>query len=252
MKANTKKILLTILALIVIAALVIFAARNLLGKEDAKIGDIIAKNSSEKTQKTIDNEAAANLLKQLPSDLVLGDKNAPITMIEYASLSCPHCATFYSDAFPKLNEEYIKTGKVKFIYRDFPLNQPALVAAQLGLCQVKNHEADAEKYYDFVKLMFKTQESWAFDEKFASKLETITRLDGMSAGKFNSCVKDAKMQEELLKRRMEASQALQISSTPTFFVNKEVISGYSGYGEIKNAIEKQLSFKNAAEENKAK
>ena len=240
MKTNTKKISLTILAIIAVAALIIFASKNLLGKNNAKIGDVVAKNATAEKPKIIEGETA-NLLKLMPSDVVLGDKNATVTIIEYASLSCPHCATFYSDGFPKLKEEYIKTGKVKFVYRDFPLNQPALVAGVLSLCQVNDRDADAEKYYDFIKVLFRTQESWAFVEDFTAKLGTIAKLDGMSDERFNSCIKNSKLQEDILKRRIAAAQTLQISSTPTFFVNGETLGGYGGYGELKNVIEKKLS-----------
>ncbi len=247
MNRNTKKICLTILAIIAVVALIIFAAQNLFGKDNKKTAPSAEQNkeqskdsAKEEDNKIIEGEAK-NLLEIGANDIILGDKNAPLTIIEYASLSCPHCATFYSDAYPKLKEEYIKTGKVKFVYRDFPLNQPALAAGMLALCQVKDKTADAEKYYDFIKVLFKTQESWAFSEEFALKLETIAKLDGMSADKFKNCIKDPKLQESILKSRMAAAKDLQIQSTPTFFVGNEMISGYSGYGDIKSIIEKKLS-----------
>ena len=242
MNKNTKKVSLTILAIILAIALIFLAINNLFGKTNIKLnssaGDAASKNTLQ-TPKIIEGEAA-DLLKVLPSDIAIGEKNAPVTVIEYASLSCPHCASFYSDGFSKLKEEYIATGKVRFIYRDFPLNQSALVAGMLALCQVGDHEAGAQKYYDFIKVLFRTQEAWAFTEDFTAKLETIVKLDGMSTEKFNECVKSKTLQEGILKTRMQATKLLQISSTPTFFINGEMISGYGGYGEIKNIIEKKL------------
>jgi protein-disulfide isomerase len=244
MNRNTKKISLTILALIAVIALIIFAAQNLFSKDSKKTANQNPEQNKEQSKdeenKIIEGEAK-NLLEVGDNDIVFGDKNAPITVIEYASLSCPHCATFYSDAYPKLKEEYIKTGKVKFIYRDFPLNQPALVAGMLALCQVKDKNVDAEKYYDFIKVLFKTQESWAFAEDFALKLETIAKLDGISSDRFKSCIKDSKLQDLILKGRMDAEKHLQIQSTPTFFVGNEMVNGYGGYGDIKSIIEKKLS-----------
>jgi protein-disulfide isomerase len=243
MNKNTKKVFLTILAIVLAIALIFLAITNLFGKTNIKLGssatDAASKNTSLKTPKIVEGEAA-NLLKVLPSDFAVGAENAPVTIIEYASLSCAHCASFYSDGFSKLKEEYIANGKVRFVYRDFPLNQQALVAGMLALCQVSDHEADAQKYYDFIKVLFRTQEVWAFSEDFTTKLETIAKLDGMSTKKFNECVKSNAVQERILKARIQASTILQILSTPTFFINGEMISGYGGYGEIKNIIETKL------------
>lgn len=245
MSINSKKISLTILAIIIFAALVVFATKNLLGKNNkSNINDTTQQNSEQSlnqdTNKVSDN--GKNLLDINEKDIVLGQKSAPLTIVEYASLSCPHCASFYSDAFPKLKEEYIATGKVKFIYRDYPLNQPALSAALLALCQVKDRNLDGEKYYNFIKVLFKTQDSWAFSEDFLLKLENIAKLDGISSESFQSCIKNQNLQDEILKSRMVAGKDLQIQSTPTFFVGDEVVNGYSGYKDLKNVIEKKLSL----------
>ncbi len=249
MNRNTKKISLTILAIILVIAVAYFAVNNLLGKKTVEANS--AENTATTTEASAENsanansqvsaEAVTNFLKISPNDIVIGDKNAPITIIEYASLSCPHCATFYSEAFAKLKADYIDSGKVKFAYRDFPLNQPALAAGMLALCQVKDPAKDAQKYYNFIKVLFRTQESWAFVEDFSAKLETIAKLDGMSHDKFDECIKNKNLQEKILKHRLEAAQTLQISSTPTFFINGEVLSGYGGYSDIKNVIEKKLN-----------
>ena len=243
MNKNTKKVFLTVLAIILAIALIFLAITNLFGKTNIKLGiaaiDSASKNTSLQTPKIFEGEAA-NLLKVLPSDIAVGAKNAPVTIIEYASLSCAHCASFYSDGFSKLKEEYIATGKVRFVYRDFPLNQQALFAGMLALCQVSDHEADAQKYYDFIKVLFRTQEVWAFTKDFTAKLETLAKLDGMSTEKFNECIKSKTLQEGMLTVRMQADKILQITSTPTFFINGEMISGYGGYGEIKNIIETKL------------
>jgi len=242
MNKNNKKIFLIILAIIVAIALIFLAINNLFGKTN--IGknaatDINSKGTAIKTTRIIEGEAIS-LLKVLPSDIPLGDKNAPVTIIEYASLSCGHCALFHSNGFPKLNEQYIATGKVKFIYRDFPLNQPALVAGMVAHCQVNDREADTIKYYDFIKVLFKTQETWAFADNFTAKLQTIAKLDGMSAQKFNECISNKTTQETMLKARLQASQILQISSTPTLIIDGEVLSGYTGYYDIQDVIDRKL------------
>lgn len=255
MNKNTKKIALTILVVIFVAGGIYLAINNLFGKKttDAKSAEVKtegAENAAEPTPKEL-AEAGKKLLEISSNDIVIGNKNASVTIIEYASLSCPHCALFYSDAFPRLKADYIDSGKIKFVYRDFPLNQPALAAGILALCKVKDVNKDADKYYNFIKVLFRTQESWAFVQDFSDKLKTIAKLDGMSDGKFESCIKDKNLQERILKSRLEAAQLLQISSTPTFFINGEVISGYSSYTDMKNVIEKKLGANpSAASDNK--
>jgi protein-disulfide isomerase len=194
--------------------------------DDAKIQEDARKNSE--------------LLKILPEDYVLGDKNAPVVFIEYASLSCPHCASFVREAFEKIKAEYIDSGKVAFIYRNFPLNHPALAGAMVSECVTKNSENPSEKYYSATKILFKTQDNWAFDQKFIEKLEAIFKLDGMSSEAFNACINDKSLQEKILKHRMEVAKSLFIKSTPSFFVNGEVSEGYVDYVTLKKLIDKKL------------
>jgi protein-disulfide isomerase len=184
----------------------------------------------------------SNLLKILPTDIALGDKNASVVFIEYASLSCPHCAAFARESFEKLKTEYIDSGKVLMVYRDFPLNQPALAAAMFAICQAEdNKEGKAEKYYATIKALLKTQDSWAFDAKYEEKLEAIARLDGMSQERFKSCLNNKNLQERILSMRMETAKSLQIKSTPAFFINGEVSEGYIDYLTLKKLIDKKLS-----------
>ncbi|MBU6339736.1 MAG: DsbA family protein [Rickettsiales bacterium] len=202
-------------------------------KQDAVLA-AVNENAAKSETPAINND----LLKVSSSDIIYGDKNAPVVMIEYSSLSCPHCAAFNREAFEKIKSEYIDTKKVQFIHRDFPLNQPALAAAMFASCQA---EKNPEKYYTLIKALFKTQDSWAFDQKFMDKLQSIAKLDGMSFDKFNACVNDKKLQEKILKDRMETSQGLQIRSTPTFFINGEMSEGYVDYVSIKKIIDIKLA-----------
>ncbi|MFT6106265.1 MAG: protein-disulfide isomerase [Rickettsiales bacterium] len=251
MKKNIKKISSIIIA-IILAILVIFVAKdNLFDKEKFQSSVSSDKKPASTTinqEPKINNDpvqddvknGAMELLEILETDIVLGEKNAPVLLIEYASLSCPHCAAFYKDGFSKFKEEYLDTGKAALIYRDFPLNKPAFDASLLALCQVKDKSKDSKKYYNFIKALFLTQESWAFTEEFSSKLETIAKLDGISSEEFKECLQNEDLQNQILGHRLKASQNLKISSTPTFFVNGEMISGYGGYGDIKKVIEKEL------------
>lgn len=200
--------------------------------EDAKAQNFDAQDDARKN---------SELLKIIPEDYVLGDKKAPVIMIEYASLSCPHCATFVRESFEKLKTEYIDTGKVAFIFRNFPLNHPALAGAMLAECQAQdNPETAVEKYYSVTKILFRTQDSWAFDQKFIEKLEAIFKLDGMGSEKFASCINNKSLQEKILKHRMEVAKSLFIKSTPSFFVNGEASEGYVDYLTLKKLIDKKL------------
>lgn len=189
----------------------------------------------------------SNLTKALPGDFILGDKNAPVTMIEYASISCPHCASFSRESFEKLKTEYVDSGKVQFIFRSFPLDQSALTATMFAVCQAQdNKEQMVEKYYATLKILFKTQDSWGFDVNAVDKIEAIAKLDGMSSERFKSCVNDKALQDKILNSRMEAAHSLQIRSAPSFFVNGEISEGYVDYLTLKKLIDQKLAEKNNA------
>ncbi|OFW88320.1 MAG: hypothetical protein A2794_04915 [Alphaproteobacteria bacterium RIFCSPHIGHO2_01_FULL_40_8] len=200
-----------------------------------------AVNAAVNKNALVEQRKNSDLIKILPSDFVLGDKNAPVLLIEYASLSCPHCASFHRESFERLKEEYIENGKVKFVFRSFPLNQQALVSAMFARCQADDNADAKDKYFSAVKVIFKTQDSWAFDEKYAEKLEAIAKLDGMSSDRFQRCINDKSLQDKMLSARMEAANSLQLRSAPSFFANGEISEGYVDYQTIKKLIEKKLS-----------
>lgn len=204
--------------------------------------DAVSAKVNEEAQKLTKTRIDSGLLKISADDFVLGDSAAPVTFIEYASLSCPHCASFSRESFEKLKEEYVQTSKVKFVFRNFPLNQPALTAGMYAICQAQSNKAESsERYYNSIKALFKTQDSWAFDEKYAEKLEAIAKLDGMSSERFKRCINDQNLQEKILRARMEAAQNLQLRSTPSFFINGESSEGYVDYQTLKKLIDKKLA-----------
>lgn len=250
MKNKKILILLVLAALLGLAAIIVknYATKTSF-KFDKNEETEIEHHDQDKVNEAVNEAAEKNrvvknseLLKILPGDFIYGDKSAPLTMIEYASLSCPHCAMFYREAFEKLKTEYIDTKKVKFIYRDFPLNQQALSAAMVARCIVDEEQTDkSARYYSTIKALFKTQDVWAFDQKYLEKLEAVARLDGMSPDSFSNCINNSKLQNKILQDRLDAAKLLQLRSTPTFFVNGEVLEGYVDYLTIKKAIEKKLS-----------
>ena len=182
----------------------------------------------------------SNLAHQIESDIVFGDANAPVTMIEYASLSCPHCAAFYNNIFDKIKEHYIDTKKVKFIYRDFPLDKSALFAALISSCSAKNNQNDSTKYYQLIKVLFKNQDDWAFGSDFFEKLRSLAKLRGMTEKEFTDCANNQDLINQILQNRLRAAQELGIDSTPTFIIGGQVIGGQRDFNAFKKIIDEKL------------
>jgi protein-disulfide isomerase len=254
-KLSKKSLIISVLSILLIGfiALVIHNYKNKtsfkyfnktqqeLKPEETKEQDIVNQELLKDQEKLAETRKNSELLKILPNDYVIGDSDAKVLIIEYASLSCPHCAVFYREAYERIKEDYISKGKVKFIYRDFPLNQQALTAGTIAECIAKDSKENAtEKYHETIKILFKTQDSWAFDPKYDEKLEAIMKLDGMGQERFKSCINDKQLQDKILAKRMDASNSLQIRSTPTFFINGEISEGYVDYLTLQRLIDKNL------------
>ena len=150
---------------------------------------------------------------------VLGDMDAPVTIIEFASLSCPHCAAFHRDRFPWLKEHFIDTGKVRFIFRDFPLNRAALLGAMLAHC------ADRRQYFAYLGLLFERQEDWAFNEPVEKGLASLAQLAGMGRNRFESCLQDEALADEIIQSRLDSQNEYDIESTPSFAIGGKLVSG---------------------------
>lgn len=191
-----------------------------------------AKKTPKKTYK------ANGLLKISLDDHTLGAKDAPITLIEYASLSCPHCAAFNRESFGRIKEKYIDSGKLLFVFRNFPLNQPALTGAMFASCIAKN---DNTKYFKTIKNLFKTQDAWAFDARFEKRLEALAKLEGMSEQDFQKCINNEELKQNILTQRIVAAKSLNLKSVPSFFINGELSSGYVDYVTLEKLIEKKLN-----------
>ena len=146
-------------------------------------------------------------------DVPLGKADAPVTMIEYASMTCTHCAHFHATVYPALLKDYIDTGKVKFILREFPLDPLATAGFMLARCE------GADKRNAVVDLLFDTQQSWAFTDKPLEALEGVVKQTGMSKDKFEACLKDQKLYDQVEAVRERGAQKFGVTATPTFYVN---------------------------------
>lgn len=170
------------------------------------------------------------LLQEGPlPDLWLGEKAAPVTIIEYASTTCSHCATFHNTTFKELKTKYIDTGKVRFALREFPLNNVDLAAYMLARC------SGDDKRYPVVDLLFAQQKAWMNDKPVAS-LSSLLRQTGLSQEKFEACLKDSELYDKMTKARDIATEKFAVNSTPTFFINGQRQVGALSMAEMEKVI----------------
>ena len=168
---------------------------------------------------------------EVSDEKVLGDPGASVTIIEFASLSCPHCAEFHKTRFDWLKENYIDTGKVRFIFRDFPLNRPALLGSMVAHC------ADPSKYFAYLSLLFKNQEKWAFSQPVEEQLIKLARVSGMGQEKLLNCLQDEALAEKIIQSRLESQNTYNIESTPSFLVGDQLIVGVPSEERLRELIE---------------
>ena len=181
------------------------------------------------------NENSELIIKD--NDFFIGDENAPVTIIEYASMSCSHCADFHNDTLDELKKEYVDTGKVKFVFRDFPFNYPALAGSMMMRC------VPDEVRYDYMNALYKLQKNWVIrdNNKTKSELYKIMQSGGMQQDEFDACLSDVNMENNILEGVMNAQREFNIRSTPTFIINGIIYSGNKNIKEFRQIIDKILS-----------
>jgi protein-disulfide isomerase len=165
-------------------------------------------------------------------DMALGaGEGAKVTIVEYASATCPHCAAFHKDVWPKLKADYIDTGKIRFIFREFPLNDPALAAFMIA------RAAPKESYFPLIGVFFDTLETWAKDP--ANGLLNIAKQAGFTQEKFDATLKDEKLAKGIMEIR-DGGVKFGVQGTPTFFLNGKPMRGEVTYDSLKADIDKLL------------
>ncbi|HCK20310.1 MAG TPA: disulfide bond formation protein DsbA [Thalassospira sp.] len=150
---------------------------------------------------------------------VMGDENAPVTMIEYASLTCPHCASFHNEVLPEIKEKLIDTGKLKLIYRDYPLDGVALRAAAIAQC------AGEDRYFGVLGMLFKSQMTWARSQDPVASIKEVVRFAGMTGDAVDACIADQELIDGIVGSRMTGEQEFNVSSTPSFILDGDLIEG---------------------------
>jgi len=153
-------------------------------------------------------------------DLVLGNADAPITVVEYASMTCGHCAHFHTTVFPTLKEKYVDTGKVRFIMREFPLDNLAAAASMLARC------AGDGKTFPLISVLFAKQDDWAFVKGDPRpELLKFAKQAGFTQESFEKCLTDQKLLDDIAAIRSRAAETFGVNATPTFFVNGKKLNG---------------------------
>ena len=184
-----------------------------------------------KPQGTVD---AAKLLEAGPlPEKVLGKDDAPVTIVEYASMTCPHCAHFHETTLPELKTKYIDTGKARLIFREFPFDPRAEAGFMLARCSNDN-------YFAMVDVLFKQQESWAGVQDAKAALLQISKLAGFSQESFEACLTDQKLLEDVRAVRERGSNDFGVDSTPTFFINGNRYPGALSIDEMSAIIDGML------------
>jgi protein-disulfide isomerase len=179
----------------------------------------------------------AELAKPLPlGDVVLGPANSPVTIIEYASMSCGHCAEFHKTIYPKIKAEYIDTNKIRYIFREFPLDIKAAAGSMLARCVGKD---DPNKYHAVVDILFATQNDWVLKDT-SEQLKRIAKQAGMSDDAFNACLANQSMLDAMKQGQDQAYEKFKVDSTPTFFVNGSKLKGGASFEDFKKLIDPNL------------
>ncbi len=169
------------------------------------------------------------------TEVSLGNANAPLTIIEYASMTCPHCAEFSNTVFPKLKAEYIDTGKVRLVFREYPLDQNAIYGAMLARC------AGRDRFFPFIEVLFKQQATWVVAPDPIAALARLGQLGGVSEADFRACLADPALRTGILNTRLEAERQYDVASTPTFIVGTAIVEGALPWDMFKAAVEDALA-----------
>jgi len=168
------------------------------------------------------------------SERSVGSADAPVTIVEYFSLTCPHCATFHNDTYADLKEKYVDTGKVRFVYSDFPLDGVALRASMMARC------VDESRYAGVIQVLFKTQDNWARAADPVAALKKIGQLAGLGDEAFQSCLQSEALANGILAHR-QAGSAAGVQSTPSFQIEGRIYPGSRSLEEFSEILDPLLA-----------
>lgn len=175
--------------------------------------------------------AAAGDMPLFADDRILGAEDAPVTIIEYSSLTCPHCASFHRGTLPQVKAEWIDTGRARLVYRHYPLDQLGLRAAAAANC------IEGDGFFGFIDVLFQNQQSWSRNEDPIGALQKLAGLAGLSPEAFEACITDEAEITRILEIQTDGRDNYEVASTPSFVVNGQRVVGARGYDEFKAVLE---------------
>jgi len=166
----------------------------------------------------------------------LGSEDAPITILEFSSLGCPHCAAFHRDTLPMVKKDYVDTGRVKIEYHDFPLGTRALAAAMITRC------APRERYFGMIELMFQNQQDWSQSDNPIEALNRVAKFGGLGADDVEACLQDEALLTGIRARAQAGSEEHEIEATPTFIVmpSGTKIEGNQPYSAFQKILDEEM------------
>lgn len=167
-------------------------------------------------------------------EMVMGDENAPVTIIEYASMTCGHCGSFHNNTMPSLKEKYIDTGKAKLLFREFPGDPRAAAAFMLARC------APEDRYFPLIDVLFKQQAVWVQSANVVDDLFKISKLAGFTQEAFDACLKNQELLDNVLAVKNKAVEDYGVGATPTFFINGTKYEGNLPAQEMSEIIDALL------------
>ena len=169
-------------------------------------------------------------------DMVLGSADAKVTITEFASMTCPHCAAFNAETFPKIKSAYIDTGKIRYVFREFPLDIKAAAGSMLARCIANG---DAPKYFAVTDMLFRQQNDWVA-KNTTETLARIGKQAGLSQQQVETCLKDQALLDKIAADQKYASDVLKVDSTPTFFINGKKLTGDQSIDSLAKSIDPYL------------
>lgn len=175
-------------------------------------------------------------------EMALGEANAPVTIVEYMSTTCPHCAAFHNNTFDAIKTKYVDSGKVRFVMREFPFDPRAAAAFMLARCKPQNPAelSDASQYFPMISMLMKQQETWAAAQDGREALLQMSKLAGFTQESFQACLTNQKLLDDVLKVRETGGKEFGVDSTPTFFINGQRYGGSMSVAEMSALIDAAL------------
>jgi protein-disulfide isomerase len=167
-------------------------------------------------------------------DMAIGDPKAPVTVIEYASMTCPHCAHFHDTYLPDIKKKYIDTGKVRLVFREFPLDRAAWMASILARC------SGEDRFFPYIDILFTQQAVWSRAKDPKAELLKLARMGGVSDKDFNACMSDKTLGDGILQTRKDGQDKHEINSTPSFVIDGKTHAGAMDIEAFSKAVEPLL------------